>query len=55
MLTRIGFIDESSLKTNMAKTNGWSPCGARLIDHAPFGHWNTQIFIAAPRHDDLSP
>ena len=42
MLTRMGFIDESSLKTNMAKITGWAPCGARLVDHAPFGHWQTQ-------------
>lgn len=53
MLTRLGFIDETSLKTNMAKTTGWSAKGARLIDHAPFGHWNTQTFIAALRHDRL--
>ena len=61
MLTRIGFIDETSLKTNMAKTTGWAPCGARLVDHAPFGHWHTQtpdqvrgrLFIAALRHDRL--
>ena len=37
----------------MAKTTGWSPCGARLVDHAPFGHWQTQKFIAALRHDRL--
>ncbi len=42
MLARIGFIDETSLKTNMAKTTGRAPCGARLVDHAPFGRWNTQ-------------
>jgi transposase len=53
MLTRIGFIDETSLKTNMAKTTGWSPCGTRLVDHVPFGHWQTQTFIAALRHDRL--
>ena len=53
MLTRLAFIDETSLKTNMAKTTGWSPCGARLIDHAPFGHWQTQTFITALRHDRL--
>ena len=53
MLTRIGFIDETSLKTNRTKTTGWSPCGARLVDHAPFGHWQTQTFIAALRHDRL--
>ena len=51
LLPRLGFIDETALKTNMAKTTGWSPKGARLIDHAPFGHWNTQTFIAALRHD----
>ena len=45
--------DETSLKTNMVKTTGWSPKGARLIDNAPFGHWKTQTFIAALRHDRL--
>ena len=53
LLTRIGFIDETSIKTNMAKTTGWAPRGARLVDHAPFGHWQTQTFIAALRHDRL--
>ena len=53
MLTRIGFIDETSVKTNMAKTTGWAPRGDRLVDHAPFGHWHTQTFIAALRHDRL--
>ena len=53
LLTRIGFIDETSIKTNMAKTTGWAPRGARLVDHASFGHWQTQTFIAALRHDRL--
>ena len=53
MLTRLAFIDETSLKTNMAKTTGWAERGARLVDHAPFGHWNSQTFIAALRHDRL--
>ena len=52
MLTRLAFIDETSLKTNMAKTTGWAPRGERLVDHAPFGHWQTQTFIAALRHED---
>ena len=52
-ISNIGFIDETSLKTNMAKTTGWSPKGERLVDHAAFGHWNTQTFIAALRHDRL--
>ena len=46
-------MDETSLKTNMTKTTGWSRCGERLIDHAPFGYWQTQTFIAALRHDRL--
>lgn len=53
MLERIGFLDETSLKTNMTKTTGWAPCGERLIGHAPFGHWNTQTFVATLRHDRL--
>ena len=52
-LHRLAFIDETSLKTNMIKTTGWAPRGERLIDHAPFGHWNTQTFIAALRTDGL--
>jgi transposase len=48
-LERLVFIDETSLKTNMIKTTGWAPVGQRLIDRAPFGHWNTQTFIAALR------
>ena len=52
-LERLAFIDETSLKTNMIKTTGWAPVGQRLVDHTPFGHWNTQTFIAALRHDRL--
>lgn len=52
-LHRLAFIDETSLKSNMIKLTGWAPRGERLIDHAPFGHWNTQTFIAALRHDRL--
>jgi len=61
LMTRIGFIDETSLKTKMVKTTGWAPKGERLVDHAPFGSWQTQapdqvrdkLFIAALRHDRL--
>lgn len=52
-LERLVFIDETWLKTNMVKTTGWAPLGARLVDRAPFGHWHTQTFIAALRHDRL--
>lgn len=52
-LERLAFIDETSLKTNMAKTTGWAPCGQRLVDYTPFGHWRTQTFIGALRQDRL--
>src|SRR6056297_1756618 len=52
-LDRLAFVDETSVKTNMAKTTGWAPFGQRLVDHAPFGHWRTQTFVAALRHDRL--
>ena len=52
-LERLVFIDETSVKTNMAKTTGWAPRGQRLTGHAPFGHWRTQTFIGALRHDRL--
>ena len=53
MLERLVSIDETSLKTNLVKTTGWAPIGTRLIDHAPFGHWHTQTFIAGLGHDGL--
>ena len=53
VLERLVFIDETSLKTNLAKTTGWAPVGKRLVDHAPFGHWRTQTFIAGLAHDGL--
>ncbi len=53
MLKRIAFIDETWLKTNMSKRTGWAPRGERLVDYAPFGHWRTQTFVAALRHDRL--
>ena len=53
-LERLVFIDETSLNTKLVKTTGWAPVGQRLIDHAPFGHWHTQTFIAALRCDGLT-
>ena len=52
-LQRLAFIDETSIKTNMTKTTGWAPCGQRLLDRAPFGHWRTQTFIGTLRHNRL--
>ena len=52
-LERLAFIDETSVKTNMSKAAGWAPRGQRLVDHAPFGHWRTQTFVGALRHDRM--
>jgi hypothetical protein len=38
---------------NAVTPPGWAPCGQRLVDHAPFGHWRTQTFIGALRHERL--
>ena len=46
-------MDETLVKTNIAKTTGRAPRGQRLVDHTPFGHWRTQTFIGALRHDRL--
>ena len=51
---RLVFIDETSLNTKLVKTSGWAPVGEQLVDHAPFGHWHTQTFIAGLRHDRLT-
>ena len=45
------FIDETWTKTNMAPLRGWAPKGDRLPGEAPHGHWRTQTFLAALRHD----
>lgn len=45
------FIDETWVKTNMAPLRGWGDRGARLIAHAPAGHWRTMTFLAALRQD----
>ena len=50
---RLAFIDETWVKTNMAPLRGWGPRGRRLKAYAPFGHWKTQTFIAALRHDRI--
>ena len=52
-LQRLVFIDETWVKTNMAPLHGWGPRGRRLRAYAPFGHWKTQTFIAALRHDRI--
>jgi len=51
--SRLVFIDETGVKTNMAPLRGWGPRGRRLKAYAPYGHWKTLTFIAALRHDRI--
>ncbi|GAA0332278.1 hypothetical protein GCM10009087_48120 [Sphingomonas oligophenolica] len=48
------FIDETATTTKMTRLRGRAPKGKRLKARAPFGHWGTQTFIAALRHDGLT-
>lgn len=40
--------------SGLAPLRGWGPKGGRLKARAPFGHWKTQTFIAALRHDRIN-
>ena len=51
--SRLVFIDETWVKTNMAPLRGWGPRGQRLKGYTPYGHWKTLTFIAALRHDRI--
>lgn len=51
---RLVFIDETGTTTKLTRLRGRSRRGQRLKMKAPFGHWGTQTFIAALRHDGLS-
>ncbi|MGB0373234.1 MAG: IS630 family transposase, partial [Opitutales bacterium] len=48
------FIDESGINTKMARLYGRSLGSERCVDHVPYGHWHTNTFIAALRHDRLT-
>ena len=51
--SRLAFIDETWVKTNMAPLRGWGPRGPRLKGYAPHGHWKTLTFVAALRCDRI--
>ena len=53
MLRRLIFLDETWIKTNMARLVGARPRGERLIGRVPHGHWKTTTFLAGLRHDRI--
>src|SRR3974377_724194 len=51
--TRLVFIDETAVTTNMVRLNGWNSCGERLFADAPMGAWETVTFIAGLRQSGI--
>jgi transposase len=52
--SRLVFIDETWVKTNMAPLRGWCRLGQRLKVRVPHGHWKTLTFLAALRVDRMT-
>lgn len=48
------FLDETWVKTNMARRYGRSRRGTRLVAKVPHGHWKTTTFVAALRSTGLT-
>ena len=51
--TRLVFIDETAVTTNMVRLNGWSPRGERLLGDVPMGHWETLTLVAGFRQSGI--
>ncbi|MGH9422488.1 MAG: IS630 family transposase [Thermoanaerobaculia bacterium] len=49
--TKLVFLDETWLSTNMARRSGRCPKGQRLKAAIPYGHWKTTTFLAGLCHD----
>jgi hypothetical protein len=52
--SRLVFIDETWVKTNMTRRYGRAKCGHRLVAAVPHGHWKTTTFVGALRCDGLT-
>src|SRR5262249_17931248 len=52
--TRLVFIDETAITTNMVRIRGRCPRGERLVSHVPQGERKTITFIAGLRHNRMT-
>jgi transposase len=52
---RLVFIDETSVSTTITRLYGRAPQGERLVQKVLHGSWKTVTFIAALRHDRVTP
>jgi transposase len=41
------FLDETGLATDLTRLRGWGFGGARVVDSAPGGHWQTNTLVSA--------
>jgi transposase len=39
------FLDETWFTTSMDRLYGYAPCGQRLVEALPYGHWKTTTFV----------
>jgi transposase len=51
--SRLVFIDETWMTTNMTPRYGRAVKGQRLLGYAPHGHWQTTTFLAALCQDRI--
>lgn len=51
--SRLVFLDESGVKTNMARRRGRAKKGERLVASIPHGHWKSLTFVAGLRADRI--
>lgn len=51
--TRLVFIDETAVTTNMVRLRGWGTRGSRVIGTVPLGEWETVTFVAALRQEKM--
>ena len=52
--SRLVFIDETWVKTNMTRPRGRALRGQRIVDRVRHGHWKTTTFLAALRCTGLT-
>jgi hypothetical protein len=53
-ITKLVFLDETGVSTNMTRTRGRAPKGKRCVSSVPYGHWKTNTFIAALRVGEVT-
>jgi transposase len=47
------FLDETWTTTNMVRRYGRAPCGERLVEAVPHGHWHISTYIGGLRESGM--